>query len=74
MEKFVPREKMSKKAQKEENRKKRRTWEFSPVTRQVESRKIYNRKRKSREYQKDWPLRDFLFARRHVIFQQRQAA
>ena len=45
---FVPKEKMSKKAQKELNRKRRVTWEFSPVTKTVESRKIYSRRKKAR--------------------------
>ena len=37
--------KMSKKARKELNKARRVTWDFSPVTRTKESRKVYNRKR-----------------------------
>ena len=48
MAKFVPREKMGKKARKELDRLRRATWEFSPVTKKVESGKIYSRKRKAR--------------------------
>ena len=48
MGKFVSREKMSKKAQKRMDAENRKTWAFSPVTRTVESKKIYNRKRVSR--------------------------
>ena len=48
MAKFVPKGKLSKKARKELNRQRRVTWEFSPVTKTVESRKIYSRKRKAR--------------------------
>ena len=48
MAKFVPKGKLSKKAQKELNRQRRVTWEFSPVTKTVESRKVYSRKRKAR--------------------------
>ena len=44
---FIPKGKLSKKAQKELNRQKRVTWEFSPVTKTVESKKIYSRKRKA---------------------------
>ena len=44
---FVPKEKMSKKAQKELNRQRRVTWGFSPVTKTVESKKIYSRKKKA---------------------------
>ena len=47
MAKFVPKGKLSKKAQKELNRKRRVTWDFSPVTKTVESRKVYSRKRKA---------------------------
>ena len=44
---FVPKDKLSKKAQKELNRQRRVTWDFSPVTKTVESKKIYSRKRKA---------------------------
>ena len=47
MAKFVPKRKLSKKAQKELNRQRRVTWEFSPVTKTVDSRKIYSRKKKA---------------------------
>ena len=45
---FIPKEKLSKKARKELDRQKRVTWDFSPVTKTVESKKIYSRKRKAR--------------------------
>ena len=45
MARFVPKEKLSKKAQKELNRQRRVTWDFSPVTKTVESKKIYSRKK-----------------------------
>ncbi len=45
---FIPKKKLSKKAQKELNRQRRVTWGFSPVTKTVESKKIYSRKRKAR--------------------------
>ena len=47
MVKFIPKDKLSKKAQKELNRQRRVTWDFSPVTKTVDSRKIYSRKRKA---------------------------
>lgn len=46
MERFVELKKMSKKAQKEFHAQKRETWGFSPITRKVESKKHYSRKRK----------------------------
>ena len=46
MAKFVAREKRNKKARKRLDAQKRVTWNLSPVTRRVESKKIYNRKRK----------------------------
>lgn len=45
---FIPKEKLSKKARKDLDRQKRVTWDFSPVTKTVESKKIYSRKRKAR--------------------------
>ena len=47
MARFVSKEKLSKKAQKELNRQRRVTWDFSPVTKTIDSRKIYSRKRKA---------------------------
>lgn len=46
MTKFVEKAKMSKKAQRELARSRRALWEVSPVSRKVESKKLYNRKRK----------------------------
>ena len=54
MEKYIPRDKLSKKAKRLLDRQKRATWQISPVTRTVESKKVYNRHRKSRDYQNDW--------------------
>ena len=48
MAKFIPKRKLSKKAQKELNCQRRKTWDFSPVTKTIDSRKIYSRKRKTR--------------------------
>ncbi len=48
MEKFVPKEKMSKKAQRKMAAERRGTWAFSPVTKKIDSKKTYNRKRISR--------------------------
>jgi len=45
MARFIPKRKLSKKAQKELNRQRRVTWEFSPVTKTIESTKVYNRKK-----------------------------
>ena len=54
MKKFIARQKLSKKARKELDSKKRITWSFSPVTKKVESKKLYNRKRKSTERYNDY--------------------
>ena len=59
MAKFVPREKLGKKAQKELNRQRRVTWDFSPVTKTVESRKVYSRKRKAQDRYDDYGLSFF---------------
>lgn len=60
MAKFIPKGKMSKKAQKELNRQRRVTWGFSPVTKTVDSRKIYSRKRKAQN-RDDYGLSFFHF-------------
>ena len=46
---FIPKEKMSKKARRALDREKRKTWAFSPVTRTVENKKRYDRKRKTHD-------------------------
>ena len=53
MKKIISKAKLSKKARKKLNAEKRTTWTFSPVTRRVESKKIYNRKKISRTNQED---------------------
>ena len=53
MKKMISKAKLSKKARKKLNAEKRTTWSFSPVTRRVESKKIYNRKKISRTDQED---------------------
>ena len=50
---MISKAKLSKKARKNLNAEKRTTWTFSPVTRRVESKKIYNRKKISRTDQED---------------------
>ena len=49
MEKFVAREKLSRKARKELDSRKRVCWGISPVTRKVASKKAYSRKRRSND-------------------------
>ena len=45
MERFIPKKKLSKKARRKLDRAGRQTWEISPVSRKVKSKKIYDRKR-----------------------------
>ncbi len=54
MDRFIPRDKLSKRARKALDSKKRITWEQNPVTRRVESKKTYNRKKDLR-WQDTWP-------------------
>ncbi len=57
MEKFIPYEKLSKKKRRELDQKKRRDWgELKPVTRKIESGKIYKRKKAKREEDLDASL------------------
>ena len=53
MPKFIPREKLGKKARRALDAEKRATWSFSPVTRKVENKKHYDRK-KSGLFVKCW--------------------
>ena len=57
---FVPKNKLSKKAQKELNRQRRVTWGFSPVTKTVESRKLYKRRKNSHDRYEDYSMGVFL--------------
>lgn len=46
MEKFIPKEKMSKKARRALEQARRNTWgAVNPITRRVENKKAYNRKK-----------------------------
>ena len=63
MARFVPKGKMSKKAQKELNRQRRVIWEFSPVTKTVESKKRYNRKKNSYDRHEDYGIGVFIAIR-----------
>ena len=49
MTRFIPREKLGKKARRALDARQRRTWPFPPVTRKVESGMKYDRKKISHE-------------------------
>ena len=46
---FIPWDKLGKKARKQFDSAQRATWAFSPVTKKVENKKLYNCKRKSHD-------------------------
>lgn len=56
MAKFVSKEKLSKKARKELDRQQRILWQYSPVTKKIESKKLYNRKKKSHARYDDYGM------------------
>ncbi len=58
MEKFISYEKLSKKKQREQDRKKRVTWgTLNPVTRKTKNQKIYDRKKaRNRKDDSDFAL------------------
>jgi len=56
MKRFVPREKLGKKARKQLDSEQRTPWTFSPVTKKVESKKLYNRKRKAHDRYDDYGM------------------
>ncbi len=60
MARFVPKDKLSKKAQKKLNRQRRAMWAFSPVSRTVDSKKRYNRKKNTRDRYDDYGASVFL--------------
>ena len=65
MQKFIPRQKLSKRKKKELDAQKRTTWEsISPVTRTVDSKKLYSRKnaRKKPAYTEEYPVHAGFFA------------
>ena len=66
MARFIPEGKLSKKARKELNRRRRVTWEFSPVTKTVESRKLYSRKRKTHDRGEDYGMGHSVFGKGSV--------
>ena len=59
MAKFVSREKLSKKARKELDNQKRTVWTFSPTTKKVESKKLYNRKKNAHAWKDDFGMSVF---------------
>ena len=59
MPKFIPREKLSKKARRALDAEKRATWGFSPVTRRVESKKHYDRRKSAHVWKDDFGMSAF---------------
>ena len=59
MPKFIPREKLSKKARRLLDAEKRATWSFSPVTRKAENKKRYNRKKSAHVWKDDFGMSAF---------------
>ena len=59
MAKFISREKLSKKARKELDNQKSAVWAFSPTTRKVESKKLYNRRKSAHAWKNDFGISAF---------------
>ena len=59
MPKFIPREKLGKKARRALDAEKRATWGFSPVTRKVENKKHYDRKKSAHVWKDDFGMSAF---------------
>ena len=53
MTRFIPREKLSKKARRELDGRRRAVWLYSPITKKIESKKIYNRKKSHVRFEDD---------------------
>ena len=50
---FIPTEKLGKKARRKLNAARRTLWVVSPISKKVESKKVYNRKKSARLYRED---------------------
>lgn len=74
MAKFVPKEKMSKKARKELAAQQRATWTFSPITKKIESQKRYNRKKAQRLNRDDFSAVPFTLSMPPCRYTARQSA
>lgn len=49
MTKFIPHDKLSKRARRERDNQRRTLWPYSPVTKKIESKKRYNRKKNAHD-------------------------
>ena len=67
MEKFIPYEKLSKKQRRERDKKHRVTWGFSPVTRNAQNPKAYNRQKARKWNRDDFPTVPSAFPRSFTI-------
>ena len=63
MPKFIPRGKLGKKARRALDAEKRATWGFSPVTRKVENKKHYDRKKSAHAWKDDFGMSAFCLPR-----------
>lgn len=61
MTRFIPREKLGKKARRRLDSERRAFWPVVPVTRKVESAKLYNRKKKAHARANSEDMSSFLF-------------
>ena len=63
MNHFIPREKLGKKARKKLDSERRATWAFPPVTKKIDSKKRYDRKKNPHDRYDDYGMGGSLFAR-----------
>ncbi|MEE0680891.1 MAG: hypothetical protein ACLVML_05295 [Candidatus Gastranaerophilaceae bacterium] len=66
MQKFISKEKLSKKAKRELNLAQRQTWSINPVSRKQKNKKAYDRK-KARSWSYDDKLRAFRYVRLELL-------
>ena len=75
MQKFIPKEKLGKKAQRELNRAKRKTWgALNPVTRKPENPKAYHRQKVQKGEDDTLRFEPFVFYFDFVLFAQQLPA
>lgn len=56
MKRFIPREKLGKKARRQLDRERRAVWAVSPVTKKIESKKLYDRKKRPHDRFDDYGM------------------
>lgn len=72
MNRFIPKNKLSKKAKRAFDQAQRNIWPISPVTRKAQSKKAYNRKKTRQERDDSFPNGSFLYDRQSAFLSEQK--